>query len=322
MNSNLKIFVSGVSGIVGYGIVKSLKESGYNLHITGGSIYENHIGSVICDDFVKVPKTSSPDYIHWFKEFFSNNTFDLLIPGIEDDMKAWNKLRNDFKNLRFLLNNESLINLCSDKWIFFQKLESLDINCRIESIIDQHYEYLLEKFGKQFIAKPRDGYGSKGFSLINCQEEFEKANSNLGDKILYQKYIPEHEGEYTCSVFFDSHGKQRSKIAFLRKLSKDGYTDYAETVDFSIFQEPIDLLSKHFQPLGPTNFQFRLLRGRPYLLEINPRISSSTSIKSAFGHNESKMSIDHFLLNQDIDDCNILNGKSYRYVEDLNIYEQ
>ena len=45
MNSNLKIFVSGVSGIVGYGIVKSLKDSGYNLHITGGSIYENHIGS-------------------------------------------------------------------------------------------------------------------------------------------------------------------------------------------------------------------------------------------------------------------------------------
>lgn len=45
MNRTLNIFVSGVSGIVGYGVVKTLLNSKHALNITGTSIYDNHIGT-------------------------------------------------------------------------------------------------------------------------------------------------------------------------------------------------------------------------------------------------------------------------------------
>lgn len=321
MNRTLNIFVSGVSGIVGYGVVKTLLNSKHALNITGTSIYDNHIGTELCHKFIKVPKTNTSNYLDWFQNHFSQYSYDLVIPGIEDDMKAWNKIRSQNKEIKFLLNNESLINLCSDKWHFFKKLKEYNISCKIDSCVDGSYHSIKEKFGKRFVAKPRDGYGSKDFRILNSQIEFESVQKELGERALYQKYIPDDEGEYTCSVFFDYDSQQCSKIAFKRELSKDGYTNYAETVDFSVFQNSVDSLAKHLKPIGPTNFQFRVFDGNPYLLEINPRISSSTSIKSTFGYNEAEMSIDYFVFKKKLNQPKTLKGKSFRYTEDYTVYE-
>ena len=60
-------------------------------------------------------------------------------------------------------------------------------------------------------------------------------------------------------------------------------------------KEAIKNLCEIFNPFGPTNFQFRYHEGNLKLLEINPRISSSTSIRMKFGYNESLMAVEYFL---------------------------
>ena len=80
-------------------------------------------------------------------------------------------------------------------------------------------------------------------------------------------------------------------------------------------------LCKLFKPLGPTNFQFRKQGQLLKLLEINPRISSSTSIRSKFGYNESLMAIEYFLDGKELKQPFIRKGKAIRYIEDLIIYE-
>jgi carbamoyl-phosphate synthase large subunit len=57
------------------------------------------------------------------------------------------------------------------------------------------------------------------------------------------------------------------------------------------------------------------------LLEINPRISSSTSIRTKFGYNEALMSVDYFLNGIIPTQPKIQKGKAIRYTEDLIIYE-
>ena len=106
-----------------------------------------------------------------------------------------------------------------------------------------------------------------------------------------------------------------------RKLSKQGYTELAQVVCEPELKDIINKLAKIFKPIGATNFQFRKHFGKWKLLEINPRISSSTSLKTAFGYNECKMSIDYFLNNKDINQPVIKQGSAIRYTEDYIIYD-
>ena len=76
-----------------------------------------------------------------------------------------------------------------------------------------------------------------------------------------------------------------------------------------------------FCPLGPTNFQFRRGADGPKLLEINPRISSSTSIRTAFGYNESAMALDYFLNRRDPVQPRIRRGRAVRYTDEHIFYE-
>ena len=89
-------------------------------------------------------------------------------------------------------------------------------------------------------------------------------------------------------------------------------------VDFD-FENIVCDLAKAFKPIGPANFQFRLDKGSVKLLEINPRISSATSIRASLGYNESVMSINYFLNDQiptKMDKSKIKNKRAIRYIED------
>ena len=68
---------------------------------------------------------------------------------------------------------------------------------------------------------------------------------------------------------------------------------------------------------GPTNFQFRVENGTAFLLEINPRFSSSNSLRTAFGFNEAEMAIELYLLDREPDAPRIRPGKAWRYTEDF-----
>lgn len=88
------------------------------------------------------------------------------------------------------------------------------------------------------------------------------------------------------------------------------------------FEEILLSLSNVFKPIGPTNFQFRIDGNDIKLLEINPRISSATSIRSGFGYNESVMKVDYFLNNkipQKLDKMKIINKHAIRYMEDYTL---
>jgi carbamoyl-phosphate synthase large subunit len=80
-------------------------------------------------------------------------------------------------------------------------------------------------------------------------------------------------------------------------------------------------LSEAFRPIGPTNFQFRCHLGKFLLLEINPRISSSSSLRTAFGVNEPEMCIAYYLERKRPETGAIRLGSAARYVEDFVSYD-
>src|ERR1700685_199187 len=104
-------------------------------------------------------------------------------------------------------------------------------------------------------------------------------------------------------------------MSLRRKLSTEGFTDKAEVVELAGIRKVLEELASLLKPVGPTNFQFRLDGTRLKLLEINPRISSATSIRTGFGYNESCMSIEYFLNHKVPVQPSIRPGHAVRYTE-------
>lgn len=311
------ILVSGASGVVGYGILRCLKSEKYKT--IGTTIYNISAANCFADVVEIVPKAYEEGYIDRIVEIINKHKIDMMIPGIEADMISWNANRERLLSTGtfLLLNRKELIDLCLDKWMFYKTLREKDICCRIESSIVADYDL----FSCPFIIKPRRGYGSRGVVKIESYEQFHEFENRIGGELMMQEYVGDDEEEYTVSAFFDDLSQILGMVAMKRKLSPVGFTEIAETVDTVQFEETILELAQLFKPIGPTNFQFRKHNDKWKLLEINPRISSSTSLKAAFGFNEAEMAVDYYLKHQMIKKPIIRRGKGIRYTEDFVIYD-
>ena len=299
------ILVSGASGIVGYGILKCLKGMGYRL--IGTTIYPSSPAECFADIVEIVPRTTDKRYLSSLIQIIKKYNVDMIIPGIEEDMFFWNKHRNVLTDtgVFLLLNARELINTCRDKWIFYKKIKAYGLGCCIESSICADFK----RFRSPFILKPRCGYGSKGIVKVVSEEIFDKYRGQIGKTLMMQEYVGDDEDEYTVSAFFDKEGTMKTLLMLKRKLSNSGFTERARTMEASEIEPVILELASIFQPIGPTNFQFRKKEGVWKLLEINPRISSSTSIRKAFGYNE------------EIGQPLIKKGEAIRYIEDYVFYD-
>jgi carbamoyl-phosphate synthase large subunit len=313
------ILVSGVSGIIGYGILKSLRQSHPDCRLIGTTVYERNAGRAFCDIFEKAPMTNHESYFTWLVEMIKRWEVSLAIPGIEADVFAWNEHRETIENTGavVMLNNPELIRLSSDKWSFYQHL----IENNSPYAIPTSLEYDEHLGGFPLLAKPRKGSGSKGISIIEDKHCLEKHLATHESMMIYQPRIGCAEEEYTCSAFFDKSSRLCSFISMKRTLSQSGFTESAETIDPPGIEAALVHLCKIFEPVGPTNFQFRLDKGFLKLLEINPRISSATSIRVAFGYNESAMAVDLFLKGIPPTQPTIKHGYALRYTEDMIFYD-
>ena len=311
------ILVSGASGIVGYGILRSLKN--YDCRLIGTTIYETSPADCFSDLVLHPPLTVDENYIPWLIETIEKYHIDMIIPAIEADMSCWNKNRSLLEKTGtfVMLNSSELIELCLDKWKFYQKIKENNFKYAIETSLDADFK----RFELPFLLKPRCGFGSKGIIKIEDKSSFEKHKSEIGKNLMMQEFVGSIEEEYTASGFFDKNSDLKAFMVMKRKLSKQGFTEVAKVVDESQLKEIIKELAQIFKPVGATNFQFRKHNDSWKLLEINPRISSSTSLKTAFGYNECKMTLDYFLDKKEITQPKIKKGSAIRYTEDYIFYD-
>lgn len=306
----MSILVSGASGIVGYGILKSLRESGHAL--IGTTIYDFSIAPAFCDIVEKILPTDDPYYIENLCELIDKYKFDMIIPSIECDLYEWNLERKTLQSVTFpLLNNPDLINYCYDKWSFYQTLASECPKYAIPTTLGNDFN----PYFYPFLLKPRHGYGSKGIIKVRNKSDYESHISGIGADLMIQPIIGSDDKEYTVSGFFDKDSNLIDYFPLRRKLV-NGSTGEAIVEDRNFGDVLIDLANT-FKPIGPTNFQFRFDGDQPKLLEINPRISSATSIRTAFGYNESQMSVGYFLNNKfPVKSDKPIGRKAIRYTED------
>jgi len=317
------ILVSGASGVVGYGVLRSLRRADADFKLIGTTIYDDSVAQAFCDIFELAPPTTEEHYIDWLCKVIKKYQVDMIIPGIEADMIAWNDARDQLTatGTYVLLNNPDLIKLCSDKWSFYEALSASGSSLAISSRLVGSFDELKAEFGLPFLLKPRRGFASKGIVRIDSKEAFTPHQQNLGTVVMAQPIVGTNDEEYTVSAFFDINSDLLCHMGLKRKLAREGYTEKAQVAEPTKVRSAIKELATLFKPVGPTNFQFRVQNDQLKLLEINPRVSSATSIRTAFGYNESFMSVECFLNNKVMKQPDIKHGYAVRYIEDYIFYD-
>jgi carbamoyl-phosphate synthase large subunit len=318
------VMVTGVGAIMGYGLLRSLRAACPGTRLVGADIYSDAFGQVWCDAFEQAPLTSDCNYLDWLLSVVKKHRVDLVIPGIEQDVHRLTDEQDklsDF-NCRFALNSVQLINLTRDKWAMHQALLEIDDASRIPSYLSGNYVTLSTLLGLPFILKPRRGYASKGLVKVSSEDEFLVSGEQLGEHLMAQPLVGTDEEEFTVGVFGDGQGGVCASISMQRRLGRDGSTAKAWIKNHASLDEAVLRLCAHFKPLGPTNLQFRRDGLNWKLLEINPRVSSTSSIRTAFGYNEALMSVNFYLNGQLPSQPKTRQGFAIRFIEDYIVYDR
>ena len=319
------VLVSGVGAIIGYGVVRSLKASRFVVNVIGTDIYSDAAGKHWCDRFEQCPLAADPDYPEFLRDILRRQEVDLVIPAIEQDVAvlAREMERGTLTGLtsRFALNNLELVPIAGDKWLTHLQLEKHGLPT-IPTRIDGTFDELARELGLPMLLKPRRSYATKGIQIINARAEFELGKARLGDDFMIQRVVGSQDEEYTVGAFGLGGGKSVPPIVFQRRLSGEGATAKAAVREVPELNQRVQTLVELFEPIGPTNFQFRRHQGEFVLLEINPRVSSSNSLRTAFGYNEAEMCIEFYLEQNQPSPPRIRSGCAVRYIEDIVVHDR
>ncbi len=326
MTKPLRIVVTGVGAIIGQGIVRSLRKSRRGVYVVGLDRSDDSAGPHFCDDFRRKPRCDEDDpaYLDFWRKLLVEEGIDLVLPGLEHDVQQLDRMRDGLADTRarLALNRSELIMRTADKWEFGEALVEHGLP-RIPTVLGSDWEAAVCALGPPpILLKPRRGNGSRGIVRLHDAEDLAYWARRGGPDFMLQRIVGSDDEEYTVGAFGLGDGTTLPPITFRRRLSPAGNTQLVEVVDDAALTEATRALAMIFRPLGPTNLQFRKEGECCFLLEINPRISSSTSLRAAFGYNEASMCIDFFVRGRTPAFPRIRRGRGWRYSEDFVVHDR
>jgi carbamoyl-phosphate synthase large subunit len=321
MNRTSAIMVTAVGGLIGQGILRSLRQVQCAHRLVGLDRSHNAYGASLCDaSFRKPCAETDAAYLPWLRELMAREQVRLVLPGIEEDVFFFHDHRAAMSDwpAQIALNSPAAIEAGRDKWLLHEDLLRHQLPA-IPTTMPADWSGLCAALGEPpFIAKARRGSGSRGQRILHDESEWQRQRHLLGEGFLIQKLVGSDAEEYTVGLFGYGDG-QSSELFVLHRRLWSGGTWQAETVaPDDALTSFCAALTRVFKPIGPTNYQFRRAGDNWHLLEINPRISAATAIRAGFGFNDAMLCVEHYLCGQPRPRPGTLRqGRCQRYVTEL-----
>ena len=286
------ILLSAVGGPVAVGIIRHFQALGH--YVIGTDIRDDAIGRDFANRFVVSPvSTDQLNYIPFLRQMLGE--VDLFFPFIDEEIltiaENWNVLAD--LHDRLLVSPPATLLTCTDK-IRFQALME-----------EAGFPVVPRTATVPAVVKPRHGRGGRAVVFVYSQAELNERCEN--SDILAQQYMG--GPEYTVDILLDREGRWLQGVARRRLLARgvslEGQIDQAEDVLALARRATEALLFR-----GPINIQ--IIRdettNRPYLLEINPRLSGSVMFTVLAGFDLLAAAVNLHLFGESTLSCRIQNG--------------
>lgn len=328
--NNTSVLVTGIGGSgIGSQILKALKMSSLGLNIIGTDTTDISTGVKEVQHFYKIPFANDSNFINAVLTICKTQNIKIIFPGSEPELTVFSKNRQIFIEAGIIMpiNTEEVIEICLDKFktnhFLSQNGFSFPKTFRITAISDIP--------GIDFypvIIKPNTGgSGSNGVMIAQNKEELSVFVSfllNISADLVVQEYVGDADSEYTVGVISSLEGKLINSIAVHRiietglgnKMKIRNNTGRKElgknlVVSSGISQGMVgkfleitkqcEEIAKKINSKGPLNIQCRLVKGKVFVFEINPRYSGTTPLRAMVGFNEPEIMIRKYVLGENIE---------------------
>jgi len=306
------VLVTAAGGIVAQGIIKSLKlanvsnNSPVRYRIIATDMNTQAAGLYRCDMGILVPSPSSPNYINSIIKISKEQNIHAIYVGSDQELLTIGNAKEQIEyetGANVLTNPIEVIITAKDKWKTFEFLNANNLG-RAASSLPEGNEKFIQEFGFPLVVKPREGYGSLHFYVVNNRNEMEYAISKIqeiGWHPLLQEYLKDNDTEFTSGVTVDRFGKYIMSSISIRKIIKNGQTYKAFIDDFENIRRSAEEVALKFKATGAINIQAKLEGDEPKIFEINPRFSATCPMRSAAGINEPDIVFRNVVLNEVIE---------------------
>jgi carbamoyl-phosphate synthase large subunit len=326
----LNILVTSAGSAIAHGIMKSIKKSSLDCDIIttdaqpyASALYRGKAAYL-------VPFAKDPDYIEKIIEICKKENIHAIMIGMDYELLklAENKeLIEKETNAKVIVSPPEVINISDDKWLTQKFLQENDLP-NIPSALPEDADTLIEKENFPLIIKPRIGDGSKNTFIVHNREELYEKIKIFADaegkedaapyeiNPVIQKYMGQEDEEFTSTTFvFDN--KSYGAISMNREMRFPGHTTKAKILDFPLINDHIMKVAEKLNPLGPCNFQSRVVGGVPYIFEINCRFSGTTATCTLAGFNHVEECLRKIVLDEDPRIQIPKNGTMLRYFNEV-----
>lgn len=299
MGKITRILISAVGGDIGQGVLHSLELSRKRIKTIGLDINPEAAGLYLCDKGYVVPKASEAKvYLRKVATICKRDQVELAFICNEEEQfviaSHLDLLRKSTKTI-FVVQQRSVLDMSMDKRATYAFLEEQGIRVPRTAATLREAHALIRAFGFPLVLKSRHGAGSKHLHFIRNEEEFKRFWKDIPEPLLQEYIGNDKEDEYTVGVFLDKNSRSCGSISMLRKM-RFGLTWSAIVDAFPDVSCLAIKVAETIKAVGPCNVQLRRDRHNHLcVIEINARISSTTSFRALLGFNEVSASIDYFL---------------------------
>lgn len=341
MKKKATVLVTSAGGIVGQGIMKSLRLASssslapisYRILAVDASplaagLYRSDIGHI-------VPKATDPGYIDSIIKYLRDYEVEALFVGSDEELMAiaTAKKRIEMESpSKVLVTELDVIRIARDKWETYKVLKANNLSCA-ESCLPEDKDEFAEKFGFPLVVKPREGFGSVNFFVVKSNDEIEYALTRIQDygwKPMIQEYLPGLDDEFTSGVTVDKNGTYTMSSIAIRKYLKGGQTYKAFIDDYPMVRLSAENVAEKLGVTGAVNIQAKyvpneealsssqnatvseprnpneiLHNGRMKIFEINPRFSATCPLRSYAGINEPDIVFRNVVFDEKVDKISI-----------------
>jgi carbamoyl-phosphate synthase large subunit len=341
MKKNATVLVTAAGGIVGQGIMKSLRLASssslapisYRILAVDSSplaagLYRSDIGHI-------VPKATDPGYIDSIIKYLRDYEVEALFVGSDEELMAiaTAKKRIEMESpSKVLVTELDVIRIARDKWETYKVLKANNVSCA-ESCLPEDKDEFAEKFGFPLVVKPREGFGSVNFFVVKSNDEIEYALTRIQDygwKPMIQEYLPGLDDEFTSGVTVDKNGTYTMSSIAIRKYLKGGQTYKAFIDEYPMVRLSAENVAEKLGVTGAVNIQAKyvpneealsssqnatvseprnpneiLHNGRMKIFEINPRFSATCPLRSYAGINEPDIVFRNVVFDEKVDKISI-----------------
>lgn len=322
-NNKVNVMIMAVGSPLGQSILKAVKSSKYVDNIYAADISELAAGLYFDNvNPVILPLVKENDYFDVLANFVEKNDIKVIFPTIAVEHEFFAKHAAYFheRKIGVVSCDASVFEICNDKYESMQYLKQNSITAPSTILGCEHDA--IEKFitrydGFPVVIKPRNGASSNDVFIVkNRKRLLALLGAYPEDYFVVQQYL-EDPKDYTAGVYVSSSAEFSDVIIFERNL-KFGLSYSGKIISDAKLKEYCLSIAKALKSTYSINIQFKMMAGQPYCYEINPRLSSTTSVRAHFGFNEPDMIIrDMIGINPLRDQQSAQAGTFMRYWEEI-----